>query len=73
VLKGKLPHLLFSFKQALMQEKAYQLLLISKRQQYHLMIADALVGNYSAYAKANPDFIAHHYTYGKINYCGILA
>lgn len=65
VTKGKLPHILFSFKQALMQEKAYQLLLISKRQQYHLMIADALVGNYSVYAKANPDFIAHHYTYGE--------
>ena len=65
VVKGKLPHIHFSFKQALMQEKAYQLLLISKRQQDHLMIAEALVRNYSAYAKANPDFIAHHYTLGE--------
>ncbi len=65
VIKGKLPHILFSFKQALMQEKAYQLLLISKRQQYHLMIAEALVANFSGYVKANPDFIAHHYTLGE--------
>jgi len=64
-VKGKLPNILFSFNQALMMEKAYQLLLISKRQQYHLMIAEVLDKNYPAFAKANPDFIAHHYTLGE--------
>jgi len=65
VVKGKLPNIQFSFKQALMQEKAYQLLLISKRQQYHLMIAEALDRNYPAYSKANPDLVAQHYTLGE--------
>ena len=47
-----------------MQEKAYQLLLISKRQQYHLLIAKALEKDFPDLLAAIPEFIAHHYTLG---------
>ncbi|MCY7411367.1 MAG: AAA family ATPase [Chitinophagales bacterium] len=65
IVKGRHPHLLFGFKQALMQEKAYQLLLISKRQEEHLRIAEVLENKYEGFVKSNPGFVANHFTLGE--------
>lgn len=61
IIKGEAPYLIFSFKHALMQEKAYQLMLKSKRQQYHQLVAEVLEKDFSAFSEANPEFMAHHY------------
>ncbi len=65
IVKGRHPHLLYGFKQILMQEKSYQLLLISKRQEEHLKIAEVLEKKYQGFVRSNPAFVAHHFTMGE--------
>jgi class 3 adenylate cyclase/predicted ATPase len=52
----------YSFKHALIQEAAYQSLLKSRRQQYHLQIAQALEAHFAETATTQPELIAYHYT-----------
>lgn len=60
--RGLPPHTSYLFKHALVQEAAYESLLKSKRQEYHLRIAEVLVGQFEDIAATQPELVAHHYT-----------
>ncbi|MEL7368279.1 MAG: protein kinase, partial [Myxococcota bacterium] len=59
-VKGIEPHVVYIFKHALIQEAAYQSLLIRDRQRYHGQIADALSSELSDVAEGQPQVLAHH-------------
>jgi predicted ATPase len=65
---GLFPHHCFTFKHALTQEAAYQLLLKGTRQQYHAQIAQTLVERFPEIAERQPELLAHHCTEAS---CGI--
>jgi predicted ATPase len=50
------------FKHALIQEAAYQSLLRSTRQQFHLRIAQVLEARFPAIVETQPELVAQHYT-----------
>jgi class 3 adenylate cyclase/predicted ATPase len=60
--RGQPPRAMYLFKHALIQDAAYQSLLKSTRQQYHLRIAQVLVIAFPALAQTQPELVAHHYT-----------
>lgn len=59
---GTPPHATYVFKHALIREAAYQSLLKSTRQQYHLRIAHALLTHFPELREVQPELLAHHYT-----------
>jgi predicted ATPase/class 3 adenylate cyclase len=60
--RGTPPDAEYTFKHALVQDAAYQSLLRSKRQQYHLQIAEVLEQRFPEIAEAQPELLAHHYS-----------
>jgi class 3 adenylate cyclase/tetratricopeptide (TPR) repeat protein len=52
----------YAFRHVLIQEAAYQSLLLVRRRQYHAAIADALTGNFPEVAALMPEVIARHLT-----------
>ena len=52
----------YVFKQALVQEAAYQSLLRSRRQELHLRIAEVLESRFPQTARDAPELVAHHWT-----------
>ncbi len=56
------PEATYIFKHALIQETAYQSMLVSRRQQLHQRIADTLVERFPETAGTQPELVAHHYT-----------
>jgi class 3 adenylate cyclase/tetratricopeptide (TPR) repeat protein len=52
----------YAFRHALIQDAAYQSLLLSRRRQYHLDIARALETRFPEAAEDEPEIIAQHYT-----------
>jgi class 3 adenylate cyclase/DNA-binding winged helix-turn-helix (wHTH) protein/tetratricopeptide (TPR) repeat protein len=60
--RGVPPHLTYIFKHALIQETAYQSLLKSRRQQYHLQVVHAMEQQFPDMAETQPELIAYHYT-----------
>lgn len=50
----------YIFKHALMQDVAYQSLLLSTRQQHHARIADVLSNDYKQLGAQRPELLAHH-------------
>jgi class 3 adenylate cyclase len=50
------------FRHALIQDAAYQSLLLSRRRQYHSEIARALEGRFPEIAEGQPELVAQHYT-----------
>ena len=52
----------FTFKHALIQDAAYQMLLKGSRQQFHARIARVLDAKFPETRDAQPELIAHHYT-----------
>jgi class 3 adenylate cyclase/tetratricopeptide (TPR) repeat protein len=60
--RGVAPQATYIFKHALIQDTAYQSLLKSTRQQYHLRIAQVLAAQFSETAATQPELLAHHYT-----------
>jgi len=56
------PNAQYAFRHALIQDAAYQSLLISRRQEFHRRIARAYVDNSSDIVSKNPELIAHHLT-----------
>jgi predicted ATPase/class 3 adenylate cyclase len=60
--RGIPPDAVYTFKHALVQDAAYQSLLRSKRQQYHLQIADVLERRFPEIVETQPELVAHHYT-----------
>jgi predicted ATPase/class 3 adenylate cyclase len=61
-VRGTPPNALYSFKQGLIQEAAYQSLLRSSRQRQHQRIAAALEQGFPEIARLQPELVAFHYT-----------
>ena len=55
------PDAIYTFKHALIQDAAYNSLLISRRQQYHKQTAITLSENFTDTADAEPELLAYHY------------
>ncbi len=53
---------IYTFKHALVQDAAYELLLKSRRQTLHARIAQTLEANYPDQSLHSPELPAHHYT-----------
>jgi class 3 adenylate cyclase/predicted ATPase len=60
--RGMPPDARYTFKHALVQDAAYQAVLRTKRQQYHLQIAHVLEEKFPEIAEGEPHTLAHHYT-----------
>jgi len=56
------PESVYTFKHVLIQETAYQAVLESDRQQYHLRIAQVLAERFATTAAQQPAWLAYHYT-----------
>lgn len=52
----------YRFKHALIQDAAYNSLLISRRQQYHREIAEIIEQTFPLIAEGQPELVASHYT-----------
>src|SRR5437667_10413569 len=51
----------YMFRHALIQDAAYQSLLLSRRRQYHGAIAEALERGFPEVAESQPELVAQHY------------
>ncbi len=60
--RGVPPQAMYIFKHALIQEAAYQSMLISRRQQLHQRVAEILSRRFLETAETQPELVAHHYT-----------
>jgi predicted ATPase len=60
--RGVPPDATYIFKHALIQEIAYQSMLVSRRQQLHTRIANTLVERFPETTGTQPELVAHHYT-----------
>ena len=60
--RGVPPDATYIFKHALIQETAYQSMLVSRRQQLHTRIAHTLVERFPETTGTQPELVAHHYT-----------
>ncbi len=60
--RGAAPNMSYQFKHALVQEAAYNSLLISRRQRHHAHIARTLEARFPERAETEPEYLAHHYT-----------
>jgi class 3 adenylate cyclase/tetratricopeptide (TPR) repeat protein len=60
--RGTPPRATYTFKHGLIQETAYESLLMSRRQQLHANIARALEDNFPAAIEKEPELVAHHLT-----------
>ena len=58
---GEAPNAIYTFKQALVQEAAYETLLRQRRQNFHERIAQALEASFPEIVAAQPELLAHHY------------
>ena len=65
--RGVLPDSNYSFKHALIQDAAYNSLLISRRQQYHQQVGQALEERFPESVESQPELVAHHYTEAGLN------
>jgi class 3 adenylate cyclase len=52
----------YLFRHALIQDAAYQSLLLTRRRQYHAEVARALEGRFPEIAESQPELVAQHYT-----------
>ena len=52
----------YTFKHALVQEAAYQSMLIARRRDLHLRIAEVLENRFPQTARDAPELVAHHWT-----------
>jgi class 3 adenylate cyclase/predicted ATPase len=62
--KGAGPRASYRFKHALVQDAAYESLLISKRQDFHARIAQVLEQRFPDVVATEPALLAHHHTRG---------
>jgi len=65
--RGVLPESSYIFKQALIQDAAYNSLLISRRQQYHQQVAQVLEERFPEIVETQPELVAHHFTEAGFN------
>ncbi len=55
----------YRFKHALVQDTAYESLLISRRQELHRHIAETIEAHFAQTPHAEPEILAHHFTQGR--------
>ena len=60
--RGYPPEAQYTFKHALLQDAAYDNLLLSKRKSIHKKIAATLERNFTEIVEVEPELLAHHYT-----------
>jgi predicted ATPase len=60
--RGEPPRARYIFKHALLQDAAYQSLLIAQRRVHHRRLAETLEQQFPETAETKPELIAHHYT-----------
>ena len=60
--KGVAPRITYTFKHALIQDSAYQLLMKKPRQQIHRRIAEAIETRFPDDRRDRPELLAHHFT-----------
>jgi DNA-binding winged helix-turn-helix (wHTH) protein/tetratricopeptide (TPR) repeat protein len=60
--RGVIPHALYTFKHALVQDAAYETMLKSHRVQVHTRIVDVLEHEFEELQSRNPDVLAYHCT-----------
>ena len=60
--QGVTPEASFLFKHALIRDAAYNSLLISRRQQYHQLVAQVYEESFTETVENQPELVAHHYT-----------
>ncbi len=60
--RGRIPRCRYTFKQALIQDAAYNSLLKGKRQTFHQTIAYALQQQFADVEQSQPELLAHHFT-----------
>ncbi|MBL8666773.1 MAG: AAA family ATPase [Rhodospirillales bacterium] len=60
--RGAPPQATYVFKHALIQDAAYESLLISRRRELHLRIAEVLEASFPESARNSPELLAHHYS-----------
>ncbi|MCH8801286.1 MAG: AAA family ATPase, partial [Chloroflexi bacterium] len=65
--QGMAPEASYIFKHALIQDAAYNSLLISRRQQYHQLVAQVYEESFPETVEAQPELVAHHYTEAGLN------
>ncbi len=58
---GELPHATFTFKHALIQDVAYDSLLLRRRRELHNRVVDSLVSRFPDIAGDEPETLAWHY------------
>jgi len=61
--RGTPPDATYTFKHALVQDAAYDLLLRSRRQQLHATIAHVLERDFADEVARKPEWLAHHHTH----------
>ena len=59
---GAAQHMAFTFRHALLQDAAYQSLLLTRRRQFHRDVAHTLEVHFPDTAESEPEIIAQHYT-----------
>lgn len=59
---GAAQHMAFTFRHALLQDAAYQSLLLTRRRQFHRDVAHALEAQFLDTPESEPEIIAQHYT-----------
>ena len=65
--RGVLPKPSYIFKHALIQDAAYNSLLISRRQQYHQQVAQIMEQRLPEVVETQPELVAHHFTEAGFN------
>ena len=65
--QGVTPQASYVFKHALIRDAAYNSLLISRRQQYHQMVAQVYEESFPETVETQPELVAHHYTEAGLN------
>jgi len=65
--RGVSPESSYIFKHALIQDAAYNSLLISRRQQYHQQVVQVLEERFPEAIETQPELVAHHYTEAGFN------
>jgi len=70
-VNGELPKAVYSFKNVLIQDAAYDSLLKSTRAQYHRRIARVLEAEFPLVTSREPELLAYHYTKAGLSFCAI--
>lgn len=60
--RGKVPSAHYTFKHALVQDAAYDSLLMTQRQALHLRAAEAIRERFPSKEETEPEVLAHHYS-----------